>query len=161
MSSGRKQRAPRDSAPTPLQIYRGRLVGEWFRSAIETHRRRTGLPVTNADAARLVGVAPSLMGVYLNDCYDNSAARIKLPGDDVLERASEKLSAPYLDAVARRYALLDRYGSDPTPAGTVVVHPGDVLTLYRPDGKKVTLTPEVIKRLGLEAELQEGGEEEP
>lgn len=124
---------------------------------MQNYGTKTGLKVTNKDVADFAGVKPSLIGVYVADCFDDSAGRHKLPSDQTLARIAERLGADYNDARARRYALLGRYNTEPAPTDVLTVLPGDTLSLYGPGGRKVVLTKELFKRLELESEFQDDG----
>jgi transcriptional regulator with XRE-family HTH domain len=51
-------------------------------------------------------------------------------------------------------------GFSSTPSQEVVLQSGKIVRLYRPDGKPIKITEELLKRLEFEAELAEGRGEE-
>lgn len=102
---------PTANPPDDVQLYRGRLVGEWLRDAMRQMEKRTGLKVTNAEVARLVNRSPSYIGTLVNDGYDKNDARVKLASLELIDLLAQKLGADAEDGRTRRNARLNEYRS--------------------------------------------------
>lgn len=74
-----------------LRAERGRRFSAWLRSiAVDP---LTGESLNQTDIGRLIGVRPSIVSVWLNDCYDESEGRVKLPGEENIDKLAAKLKA--------------------------------------------------------------------
>lgn len=82
-------RPRRKGPPSDLERERGRRVAAWIQGGMKSPL----LPVelNNRDVAKLTGLSPSMIGYYVNDCYDSSEDRMKFPSDDSLEKIAKAL----------------------------------------------------------------------
>lgn len=71
---------------SPEKHEHGKAFAVWFRAAIQDIR--TGDDPRNSDVARSLRVSATIVGVWLNDCYDRASARHKFPGRDLIDRVA-------------------------------------------------------------------------
>lgn len=147
MQKRQRGRPPKTGSPTELERERGRRVATWIRLGISPPK--TPIDLNNADVARLTGLSQSAVGYYLNDCYDNSEDRIRLPTDETLRKLADGLHLNYDEGIAARYWLPE---TKPKEESTLL-SPG-LLVRLSPNGKNIRLTDNLLRRIEFEAELE-------
>lgn len=137
--------------PTDIERERGVRIAHWLRSGMTPPRQTVEL--TKAAVARLTNISPSSIGYYVNGCYDINEDRMKYPSEEHLRRLADKLRIDFSDGLAARYWTPN------TPRSvyeiSCVLQAGQIVRIAC-NGTLIRVTDNILRRLQIEAELEEG-----
>lgn len=134
--------------PTHDQIERGKRVGLWIRQA------QSRINIKNNEAAKRCSISPSYYGILRNNCYDAANDRIKRPSEEIIARIAKGLESNTAEGLKAAGWI----GDDFTPF-TVALPSGRRAAILTADGSPIPLSEESLRRIDLEAELAERGQQ--
>ncbi len=102
LASQSQRGRPRVGPPSEIDKERGRRVTAWIRAGITPPAMPFELK--NADIARMTKISPSTVQYLMNDCYEPTEDRMKLPTDETLEKLANGLKLSLTEGMkARNY----------------------------------------------------------
>ena len=126
---------PRNVGPiSEVDRERGRRIAAWIRSGMDTPHQP--IQFSKADVARLTGLSNSIIGYYLNDCYDNLADRMRFPKDENIQKIATALKLNYEEGLSAKNWTpkpTRRYDGSQTKKVYVGEYKGEPVEIIVPD----------------------------